>query len=49
MITVLNGLRQESEINIGKYSNFESRQIQSISTKFSDRGSLCSPQLEASD
>ena len=34
---------------ISKYSNFESRQFQSISAKFSDWGLLRSPQSEASD
>ena len=35
--------------DINKYRNFESRQYQSISAKFSDWGSHCSPQCEASD
>ena len=39
----------EIDIDISKYSDFESRRFQSISAKFSDRGSLCWPQSEASD
>ena len=49
MIVVLKGVFWEFDIGISKYSIFESRQFQSISAKFSDWGSLCSPQFEASD
>ena len=37
------------DIDISKYSYFESRQFLSTSAKFSDWGSLRSPQTEASD
>ena len=49
MIVVSKGIFWELDIGISKYSNFESRQFQSISAKFSDWGLLCSPQSEASD
>ena len=44
MIVILKGFIWEIDIGIDKYSNFESRQFQSISAKFSDWGSLCSAQ-----
>ena len=40
MIVGLKGFSWEFDIGIRKYSNFESRQFQSISAKFSDWGSL---------
>ena len=49
MIVVLKGLFYEFDFGFSKYSNFESRQFQSISAKFSDWVSLRSPQSEASD
>ena len=49
VIVVLKGFFWEFDIGISKYSNFESRQFQSISAKFSDWGSLRLPQFEASD
>ena len=49
MIVILKGFIWEIDIGIGKYSNFESRQFQSISATFSDWGSLCSAQSESSD
>ena len=49
MIVVLKGIFWEFDIGISKYSNFESRQFQSISAKFSDWGTLRLPRSEASD
>ena len=49
MIVVLKGFFWEFDIDISKYSNFESRQFQSISAKFSDWVSLRSAKSEASD
>ena len=49
MIVALKGIFLEFDIGISKCSNFESRQFQSISAKFSDRGTLGSPQSEPSD
>ena len=49
MIAILKRFFQEFDIGISIYRYFESGQFQSISAKFSDWGSLCLPQTEASD
>ena len=49
MIVVLKGFFWKFDIGISKYSDFESRQLQSIPAKFSDWGLLRSTQSEASD
>ena len=43
MIVVLKGFFLKFDIGLSKYSNFEWRQFQSISAKFSDWGLLCLP------